>query len=743
MKKINKLLMTLFCMSMAFCVASCGGGGKDSSSATDSSADVTSEIESATSESESEESSELISESASLQESEESESSEVESESSEDVVSSEESSEIESESSEESDSSELPDETTFTVTFKQNGCEDKTFTVKEGEAFTEIPTPAEKTGYTVTWEEKDYSAITEDMTVNAIETANTYEITFDAKDGNDEQVVSIEYNAEYTLPEEPSIDGYTFTGWYYNGEKVESTVWNIAENATLVAGWTENAVEEGEYAAKFMVDYINYGENVTASFVTKDKYAAGSTVSFKYYIPADVTSSWFAVCGAEDPNNTSIYANWLWQGVPTKGNWDTMTVTLTADSYIHFAGAALEWGYKDEPATVGYILIDDFTVTTGDTTVTENFNTGVTSGLFNVNDPMAVGLGEGVPAFEEGEYAVKLDFSNCFDLNANTFITQEAVAKGGSRVSFAYYIPEETTTGDWWALCWDTNGSSPNYWAPGNGTDNAGGTATSGGLFVSQEKGIWLTASVILPASDSDYYLYFAGYSKHENTAWSGNVYIDDLKIGDVKEDFNKPLNESIFSCGMGVSLSDKGEGYVAPPFEEGNYAMKLILTAHDGKVPFVTKKSYSAGSTISFKYYIPEGTTTNWWRFSYGQNKSSLDYYNSAFTELAAVVGKWTEVSITLPGPGAPYYFFFANEEGHWTLNGGTAYLLIDDIAVDGEIVEDFNKPLEDCIFEVIDAKAIDLSAKDEGYDANATPEAPTEVEFAEKIIVDKLDSS
>ena len=60
------------------------------------------------------------------------------------------------------------------VTFKQNGQADIVKTLKKGEALTDIPTPASKTGYTVAWEPIDFTNITADVTVNAIETAKTY-----------------------------------------------------------------------------------------------------------------------------------------------------------------------------------------------------------------------------------------------------------------------------------------------------------------------------------------------------------------------------------------------------------------------------------------------------------------------------------------------------------------------------------------------------------------------------------------
>ena len=52
-------------------------------------------------------------------------------------------------------------------------------------------------------------------------------------------VITVTFDENVTLLE-PSRVGYTFDGWYYNGNKVESGAWKIDTNATLTARWTKN-----------------------------------------------------------------------------------------------------------------------------------------------------------------------------------------------------------------------------------------------------------------------------------------------------------------------------------------------------------------------------------------------------------------------------------------------------------------------------------------------------------------------
>ena len=130
---------------------------------------------------------------------------------------------------------------TVTVIFRQNGAEDVVKTVKEGDALTDIPTPAAKTGYTVVWEEADLTNITEDMVVNAVEMAKTYTVTLNANGGEvSQETFTVTYDAEYTLVE-PTHDEYGFKYWTYAGNKVDlSGIWNIdSENGEiqLLAEW--------------------------------------------------------------------------------------------------------------------------------------------------------------------------------------------------------------------------------------------------------------------------------------------------------------------------------------------------------------------------------------------------------------------------------------------------------------------------------------------------------------------------
>lgn len=158
---------------------------------------------------------------------------------SEDETSSEESSsEIANTSSSEDNSSTKKE--TVTITFRQSGYSDVVKTITVGEALTDIPDTQEKIGHTVEWETTNFKNVSEDIVVKAVETPNTYTITYDVGEGSvtpkQQEVV---YDSEPTLAI-PERSGYKFTGWYY-GDNAVVGKWKIAEDVTLVAGWIRDS----------------------------------------------------------------------------------------------------------------------------------------------------------------------------------------------------------------------------------------------------------------------------------------------------------------------------------------------------------------------------------------------------------------------------------------------------------------------------------------------------------------------
>ena len=95
-----------------------------------------------------------------------------------------------------------PEPETYTVTFVQSGQDDVVRTVEAGGTLTDVPEPVAKTGYTVTWDRSDFTNITQNLTVHAVETADKYTLTYDAGIGSvDGDGIEVTFGAEVgTLP---------------------------------------------------------------------------------------------------------------------------------------------------------------------------------------------------------------------------------------------------------------------------------------------------------------------------------------------------------------------------------------------------------------------------------------------------------------------------------------------------------------------------------------------------------------
>ena len=284
-----------------------------------------------------------------------------------------------------------PEEEQVSITFKQSGYSDVVKTVKKGEDLTDIPKPQTKTGYTVTWDAADFTNITKDMTVNALETANTYTVTYDANGGtvaNETQEVTFD---EETTLETPTREDYLFKGWTYEGVAVvDGAAWLIANDATLIADWIDNRptytvtfvdgaqskavkVKKGESVSKedvpafvgkvgYSVDwdskeYTNILSDMTVTAVyTANTYTITYDADGFAIDGTTVQLTYDALCTALDMSLTKEGANFL--------GWKYGDVTYTSESVWNVADNVTvtpDWEAKDQ-VTVVFMDTDGSTI---------------------------------------------------------------------------------------------------------------------------------------------------------------------------------------------------------------------------------------------------------------------------------------------------------------------------------------------------------------------------------------------
>lgn len=131
----------------------------------------------------------------------------------------------------------------YVVTFQTEDGE-ITREVVEGQALTDIPELPTEAGYTYSWSVSDFSNVTSNMTVTLNKVANVYTITYDLEGLEDVEIAQLSqevtFGKTFTL-EQPTRECYEFLGWVdADGNTVVDGEYNVADNLTLKAVWTED-----------------------------------------------------------------------------------------------------------------------------------------------------------------------------------------------------------------------------------------------------------------------------------------------------------------------------------------------------------------------------------------------------------------------------------------------------------------------------------------------------------------------
>ena len=178
---------------------------------------------------------------------------------------------------------------TYTITYMVDGEVYQTMIVTYGEAITLIDNPS-KEGYTFSgWLDAPETMPAKDVTVTGYFTTNKYLVTFKI---DDEVIVadSLEYGAAIVVPEAPDREGYTFDGW---GEVAETVP---ASDVTYEGSYTINSyqltyVVDGETVKS---DSVVYG---TAIVALEEPTKEGHTFSGWSEIPATMPAKDVTVTG--------------------------------------------------------------------------------------------------------------------------------------------------------------------------------------------------------------------------------------------------------------------------------------------------------------------------------------------------------------------------------------------------------------------------------------------------------------
>ena len=174
----------------------------------------------------------------------------------------------------------------YKLTYLLDGEEFKSSEVEFGSAITAEDNPT-KEGYTFSgWSEIPETMPASDITISGTFTINKYKLTYTV-DGEEYKTAEIDYGTVITPEENPVKEGYTFSGW----SEIPETM--PANDVTVTGTFTVN-----KYKLTYMVDgeeykasEVDYGMTITAEAVpTKEGYTFSGWSEIPSTMPAnDVT----------------------------------------------------------------------------------------------------------------------------------------------------------------------------------------------------------------------------------------------------------------------------------------------------------------------------------------------------------------------------------------------------------------------------------------------------------------------
>ena len=227
----------------------------------------------------------------------------------------------------------------YSLTFVLNNGEENLVITQNYQTTVNAPADPTKTGYTFAgWDQEIPTTMPAgDMTINATWTINQYTITFDIDGGSEVAAITQDYATAITAPAPPTKTGYTFAGWQ---PILPETM--PAENTTIKAQWTIN-----QYTITFDADGGSEVEAITQDYATAITAPAAPTKTGYTF------AGWQPILPETMPaENTSVKAQWT-------ANQYTITFDTDGGSEV----AAITQDYATaitapaNPTKMGYVFL--------------------------------------------------------------------------------------------------------------------------------------------------------------------------------------------------------------------------------------------------------------------------------------------------------------------------------------------------------------------------------------------------
>ena len=202
----------------------------------------------------------------------------------------------------------------YKVTFETNcSVKIKEQLVEEGTILEKPDVEMIKKGYAFKgWDYNFKDPITSDTVIKAKWVAGSYTITYDANGGEvSEEFVIVTFGEPYVL-ETPTREGYTFLGWKYNNRLISGNLWNIDEDATIVAEWE---VETRTYEIEYIIVGA-VGPNLQRTYTNKEEVVLRTPYKNGYrfdgwYFEGDLSGERVYTLPKGTEGHIILYSKWV------------------------------------------------------------------------------------------------------------------------------------------------------------------------------------------------------------------------------------------------------------------------------------------------------------------------------------------------------------------------------------------------------------------------------------------------
>ena len=229
----------------------------------------------------------------------------------------------------------------YKLTYMVDGVEYKSNEIEFGSTITAEENPT-KEGYTFSgWSEIPETMPSGDVTVTGSFSVNNYKLTY-TLDGEEYKTAEVDYGTALTPEEAPVKEGYTFSGWSTIPETMP------ANDVTITGTFTVN-----KYKLTYMVDgeeykasEVDYGTAITAEAVpTKEGY----TFSGWSEIPSTMPASDVAITGTFTVNKYKL--TYMVDGVEYKSYEVEFGASITPEASPANEGQTFS-GWSEIPSTM-------------------------------------------------------------------------------------------------------------------------------------------------------------------------------------------------------------------------------------------------------------------------------------------------------------------------------------------------------------------------------------------------------